>query len=763
MKTFRICARAAASIPALALALCATAQAQEASNASPEASSGENVGLDEIVVTAQRREENLQRAAIAVSAVSGDALISAGVSDVNNLSKLVPSLVVQQSLGSATNFYLRGVGSFAANAFGENPIAFSFNGVYIGRASAPIGTFYDLERVEVLKGPQGTLYGRNATGGAINVIPRKPSLSGIDGDVTLEFGNYESKKITGGINLPLSDTVAVRVAGQGLDRSPYLSDGYDDEGGAAGRVSLLFEPSGTFSTLIVADYFKQDANGPGSVLAPSDLVPLAPPISDRIGAADPRSISVLRTRFAGLINSGLVGTAQTDGFVKGEFWGVSATIEADLGFAGLTVIPAYRYSKPYYLSYNQGFFGLNDERDNQMSLEIRLASNGDQRLRYVIGGFYFYEQQVATNHFNQGRLSNTTFVANIDNDSIAGFGQLTYDVTDRLRAVGGIRYTRENKRQDTLLRQLTPASPPNAPFVPIKGELSFESTNYRAGFEFDAGPQSLLFANVATGFKSGGFFISVADNTFDPEEIIAYTIGAKNRFFDNRLQFNVDGFYWDYKDQQIFFIGPIQSSPGVFGSGGVTVNAGNARIYGADAEVRYQLSPNILIGADVQYLNTEYTTFNYRTVSATGAPPRNGCRVTPDASLPIVLPARLFLIDCEGKPAVNAPEWSVNLSYQHMFPLGGGYDLVAAARTRIEASRFLTLEFLDDQRQDSYRTSDITLTLEGPGDRWALTGFVNNVEDRTLLAGSGLRPILSVAYNVLRPPRTYGVRGTVRF
>ena len=723
---------------------------------------GQEAGLTDIIVTAERREQSLQRAAIAVSAVNGADLVNAGVSDANNLSKLVPALVVAQSAGPATNFFVRGVGSFAQSVLRENSIAFNFNGVYIGAPTAPVGTLYDLERVEVLKGPQGTLYGRNATGGSINVIPRRPSLTNIDGDFTAEYGNYDSKKITGGVNLPLSSSLAVRLAGQAVDRDGYLSDGTDDDGGAAGRVSFLFQPEGGFSATLVADYFKQWGKGSGGVLVPSVLTPTAPPVDERIGASDPRSVAELQLRFP-TVRSGIVAVPAATSFNRTETFGVAATIDGDLGFGNATVIAAYRRSEPNYLNYafGYGFFGL--EGNTQMTLEARFASPSDRRLSYIVGGYLFLENKDGLNSVDQGRIQVTSFDVRQNSDSYAVFGQATFDATDTFRLVGGLRYTREDKTLNAQFTQRTVAAPNPAP-RPIRGEVGFSSTTYKAGLEFDIGPRSLLYASVATGFKAGGFFLSAVDNAYLPEKLRAFTVGSKNRFLDNRLQVNLEAFYWEYTDQQITYIGPIQNSPGVFITSSITANIGAGRTYGADLELRYQLTPDDLFAADVQYLNSRYTEFNYLQLSASGAPPRLNCAVSPSSSLPINLPARLYDVDCSSKPAINAPKWSINLAYQHRFDLGGDYTLVPAARTRIESSRFISPEYLPDQRQGGYMSSDLLLTLEGPGDRWSLTAFVNNVEDETILSGSaGVRPFLNVTYATLRSPRTYGGRVSVRF
>ena len=718
-------------------------------------------GLQDIIVTAQRREENLQRAAIAVSAVTGGALINAGVSDVNNLSKLVPSLVVQPSIGSSTNFYLRGVGSLAANSYAENPIAFNFNGVYIARPAAPIGTFYDLERVEIVKGPQGTLYGRNATGGAINVLPARPRIGEAAADLTVEYGNYDAKKATGSINVGLGDKAALRLAAQVVDRDPYLSDGYDDDVGQAARASLLFRPTDRLRAVLVADYFRQRGNGAGSVLARGPILPGAPPASDRIGGADPRSAAVLRATFPQLA-TGAVAPPQLGGYNRNDFWGVTLEANADFNFGTLTVLPSYRRSSPDYLSYNGGYSGQVKAKSDQIALEVRLASQGDSRFGYVIGAYLFDEQQHEYSRYFQGLASDTRFTANVHNNSKAAFGQLSFELFDGFRLIGGGRYTKEEKDQSTTLNQLVFGV---GPVVPIVGQLSFDAFTYKGGVEFQVTPTSLLYGNVSTGFKSGGFFVAVQNNTFKPEHLTAFTLGSKNRFFDNRLQVNLEAFYWKYRDQQINYIGAVQTSisPVLFGAAQQTANVGRSRLYGAEAEVRFSVTRGGIFGVDLLYNNTRYDDFVYNGVSRSGLSPRNNCAVTPNPSIPLPAPARAFVIDCTGRPLVNAPKWTANISYEQRIDFGNGVALTPGARTRLESSRFLSLEYLEEQRQKAYRMSDAFVTLSFDDDRYAVTGFVNNIENRTVYAASGFRTIIDVVYNILRPPRTYGVRLSGKF
>ena len=727
-------------------------------------------GLEDIVVTAQRRSESLQRAALAVSAVTGDQLARSGITETANLGKLVPSLVVQPT-GGTTSFFLRGVGTNSQNSFSENAIAFNFNGVYVGRPTAPAGVFYDLERVEVVKGPQGTLYGRNATGGAINVLPKRPVLGDFRAEGLFEYGNYDSKKGFLALNLPIGDTVALRVASQIVDRDGYITDGYDDDKGEAVRASLLIEPSPLWSATLVADYYRQHGKGAGAVLLPNAAF-VVPPLEDRVSISDPRAQAAIRgyaaTLFAppfcgglgGFVTSGCVALAGTDGFLDNKFYGLSATVVGDTGFGTLTVIPAWRRSDVNFRTYLPGFAGDFTDLAEQTSVEVRFASEEGQRLRYVIGGFYFGENQATQNFFRQGNISTTRFTPRLNTESLAAFGQLTFDVTSALRLVAGGRYTREDKKQLTSTASGGLPGPVQPPLsAPFTGNLSFEKFTWKAGVEFDAGPASLVYANVATGFKSGGFFVAQPpNNTFAPETLTAYTVGAKNRFFDNKLQLNVEGFYWDYRDQQITYVGGVPTGNGLFAQGSITVNAGKSRIFGAEFEARFAPSRNDLFNLNVQYLNGKYDSLQTSNFSPTGAPVTTGCRTLGSrAANPGVNGARFFDIDCSGKPTVNSPKWAINLGYERTFELTGDLSLVAGARGNIESSRFLDANYRQDQKQDSFAVADAFITLESRGG-WSLTGFVNNLTDEEVLARAGTRPILDFPVGTLRPPRTYGVR-----
>jgi iron complex outermembrane recepter protein len=739
--------------------------------ASAQATNGSGVAaLDEVIVTAQRREENLQRAAIAVSAVAGDALTNQSISQATDLTRLVPSLQVAPA-SAFTQIYLRGVGTFGANAFAEQGVAFNLDGVYLSRPAAPAGLFYDLERLEVLKGPQGTLYGRNATGGAVNVITVKPKLGEYSGSIIGEVGNYEAVKLTGAANLPLGESVALRVAAQSAQHEGYFSDGYDDEDTQAIRGQLRAQLGEGFDINIMADFAKVGGKGSGGTIMPL----LFGDGDERLGPSDPRVIAAYLSRPPTRPVPQII--ARDNGYQDNTFSGLSATINADLGFATLTVVPAYRKTDLDFLGYASSFLIDVTEKSEQTSLEARLGNQGE-RLTWVVGAYWFDESVSANQLFDQA--SNATLIlSELDTRSYAVFGQATWSLTDQFRVTGGIRYTSDNKKQDTYAesRPFVGFVPPGPPaFIPIiaviptisRSDVDFSQTTWKVGVEYDLAEDSLLYASVATGFKSGILYAAQGRNYSEPEELTAYTLGSKNRFLDNRLQINAEAFYWDYKDQQISHLGPVQvaSTPfgPIFGPVFVTENAGAATLYGVEVELLFQLTADDLFSANLQYLNTEYDDLRYQYYSTSGAPPTVGCGVTSTTQTGAAPQARIFNVNCSGRPLPNAPEWALNVGYEHTFHIGERGALVVGVNSRLESSRYLSIDYLDQGRQDAYSLTNAFVTWETPTKGVAITGFVNNIEDELVFSNSLQSPAKSgVIYNQLRPPRTYGMRVSARF
>jgi iron complex outermembrane receptor protein len=298
--------------------------------------------------------------------------------------------------------------------------------------------------------------------------------------------------------------------------------------------------------------------------------------------------------------------------------------------------------------------------------------------------------------------------------------------------------------------------------VPLVGTLNYESWTYRGGVEFDVSPQSLLYGGVSTGFKSGGFFAAPAPNTFRPEKLTSYEVGWKNRLLDNRLQLNVETFYWDYKDHQETHLAP-SSIPGFFVF--ATENAGRATLYGADLDTAFLFTPTDRINLKVQYEHSVYDEFRYSHPTAAFGPPSTGCSVGPFVN-------GSQTVDCKGFQVVRAPEWSGTAGYDHTFRIGNGGSIIAGAQAQFASSSWLSIDFLPQLKQDSYTVFDVDLRYVAPADKWSVSAFVHNVGNEAVLTQGFHYPFTSPAnplapgglyFATIRPPRTYGAQVRINF
>ena len=754
------------------------------------------VGLEEVVVTAERREENLQHAAVAVSAVTADQLTQAQVSTPGGLSSVVPALQIADTTGPTSLIYIRGVGNFSGNVFADSAIAFNFDNVYIGRPTSTIGFFYDIDRVEVLKGPQGTLYGRNATGGAINVISKQPELGSWGADVSAEYGNYATVRADGQLNAPLGDNAAIRLAVFHVEHNGYMSDCTDDQDQTGGRLTFRWDPLDTLKVSVVADYAGNDQKGNGATFigSPGPFPGPSFNVSDRIGLSSPQSAAFLAGS-PDTLNGRTFAPFPNNAYDHSHGGGISATINWTLPFGTVTVIPAYRDNYTNYLSYVPGFELRDKESGQQKSVEARLASNDVLPLRYVVGAFWYDE----INHvpdFDVNQQADTSFqTMSTDTVSRAAFARLTYAVVDPLRLSAGIRYTKEDKDFEGLLASNdricalgflacptaailpynvytpVPASP-FGPFGPVLtpagtfdtlsqinntgGNMraaSYNKITWHAGVDYDLTPQSLLYASVETGFKAGGFFFSSDNGVYKPETITAYTLGSKNRFLDNRLQVNLELYYWDYKNQQISHLGEDSRGIIIF----PTQNVGAATVKGVELETQAKPSEYTLLNADIQYNSAVYNSFVYNTPNLNGGA-GNGTGCANGGA-----PTTTYTVNCSGQQAPYAPRWTLSGDIQQRLPLPNGASLIGEANVRYQSATLTALDFLPEEVQGGYATADFSVTYAAINRRYFVTGYVNNAFNRTILENSDPVPFSFILTQVLRPPRLYGVRAGVHF
>lgn len=781
------------------------ANAQDTAAVPTEALTPEAVpasGLGEIVVTAQRRVESAQRAGLAIDVVGGEELSRSGISSSSDIGKLVPALSVQQNGGANAVFFLRGVGNFTVNGYSDPAIAFNYDGVYLGRPTSTSGMFYDLDRIEVLKGPQGTLYGRNATWGAINVLPAKPKIGESSGFVDASYGNYDAVNLQGAVNVPIGTTGAFRLAGNLTQRDGYLSDGTSDDRTRAFRAQMLAELTPDLTVRISGDYSHTGGNGAGSSYQ-GRYVPngtgglrfIPSGLDASVGLLDPASQAYRQTLFLGLSGRN-AASLDPDIYMDNSFYGAHAEVTWRTDAGTLTILPAWRYSNLDNKFAAPGFVGFIQEKDEQFSLEARFAGERIGIFDYILGA-YLFDEDVDGNYTFAQQALNAYQEFDSNTRSYAAFGRLTANLGERLRLIGGVRWTRDEKDFDgqadvflvrcTRVVNFVPSCPTapllpvsdsftelELPFVippvggvtpiggtgailiravtPVRSEITRSKVTWRAGVEFDVAPRSLLYASVETGYRSGGFSLSVGYETFDPEFITAYTVGMKNRFLDNRLQLNLEAFLWKYRDQQINHTGvDLVGNQGQF-----TENAGRSTNKGFEVEAQFLVTPTTLLTSQVQYLDANFKDFIYREpIGAT--PPLTGCPYGTSATA-----AGQYDINCSGNQAYQSPKWTVNLGAQQTVDMGD-YKLVLAADTQYRTSRYVGFQYLPQQRVGDTWVTNANLTFAPQGDTWTIGAFVRNIENNRV-------PVAGLTYNsanattiVTSPPRTYGVRAGIKF
>jgi len=771
------------------LAFSVNVQAQTA-----EESERENVGLTDIVVTAQRRSESLQNAAVPISAVSADMLRDAGVSKVAELTAVVPSLQISAGAGPYSLFYLRGVGNFNGNSLSDSAVAVNFNDVFIARPSATAGFFYDLERVEVVKGPQGTLYGRNATGGAINVLPAKPQPGVFTASLNGEYGNYDTVRLDGAINAPIGDAAAVRLAANYVKHDGYLSDGTDDQDDLGARLSFRFQPTDTLDIRITGDYFRQKGRGPGSTILTGAGLDFSP--DDRIGISDPRSHAVYQQTYVGIAGTTLSGIPDTQ-FADNKSWGVSATVDWETPAGTITIIPAYRENRLDFLSTSPGFQIRQREKNSQTSVEARIASDDRNWFGYIFGLYYFQEEGDSPTYNTNAQYNASFQQIAFDTTSMAAFARLNFNVTDDLTFTLGGRYTTEDKTFGGVFETVSRlcltnpvfaptafGSCPGAPIVPF-GSMSvppaiggapggpvafyptttsfqtyarfantsrnnFEKFTWRAALDWQFTPDNLIYASFETGFKSGGFFFSNDDNNYTPETIDAYTIGTKNWFFDRRLRANLELFYWKYHDQQISHLGMDSTGAIIF----PTENVGQGTFKGFEVETELAVTNTTRLRADVQYLDAKYNNFVYLVPQ----PVQTGCILTPPGAI------ASFQVDCSGKRPPNAPKWTLNIGAEQDVLLPNDGKVTIGARAHYQSRTLTGLDFLDAEMQPGYWLADASIGYESPDRRYRISAFVNNIFNEAVFSNTFPPPLTEgLLVSSLRPPRLYGIRAGVSF
>ena len=707
--------------------LCSLAAASSAQTAAPETGR-----LADVTVTAQKIVQPSSKTALSLTAVSGEDLRTAGATTAVGLTNLIPNVQIAPGTSGSTDISIRGIGSTNTTEVGDPATAFHIDGVYLGRPQSAGATFYDLERVEVLRGPQGTLYGRNATAGAVNLITNKPGKK-FAGEANLGVGNYGLYSFDGMVNAPVNNQFALRAVVSSSSRDGYLinksaTNGFgknrDDADNLSARVHGLVTLNADTKLLLTVDTSRNKGAGPGTVPIASFL--------NNTGAAQRTSLTN--------VNEGRRDDSST---------GFAAEFTAQSRVGEFTYLGAYRTFDRNNLSSTNATTSLTNSKFSQTSHELRLASTGKSDLTWVAGLYLFNEKGNIDATFTNPALANQFGPGNpgvrfiqdpVNSKSTAVFGQATYSVTPALRLTAGLRTTSDEKSRDGRTTNL--AATFNAPSLVNKAKVSYNQSTWKLGADYDLARNVLVYANVATGYKAGGYFDgsnAAGNNTYRPELLTSMEAGIKGRFLDNRLRLSAAVFSYDYKDLQISYvaINPLSNTIGT-----ITTNAAKAKNTGLELEAKMAVSDSGTVNVALGLLNAKYGDFVFP-----------------------VIAGRPVAINLAGQQLDKAPNATLTLGYTHDWTLSDGAAVTAYVGTRYSASYQLSnfaVVTPIQYTQPSFTRTDINVTYTAPRDKWYVQGYARNLENRNVATGFAFSSLTGSNFS-LADPFTIGLRAGVKF
>lgn len=682
------------------------------------AAAQDSTALDEIVITATKQgETNVQTTPLAVTAIGEQQIDERGLSDVNDLVGVVPNLQVSD-LSGYTQVYIRGVGSNIVFIGSDPSSTTHLDGVYLARPLSYLSNFLDVERIEALRGPQGTLYGRNAVGGNINIISRRPTETP-EGRVQVTVGDYNQLGFAGYISGPITGTGL--LGSLAFNRSTH--DGYLDNVAGAdlededfwGARGQLLIPLGSQSDLILrADYSETDSalGQYPKLLQPTGLTLEDSIMSDYHTVAH-NDVNSTRARLGGVaaeFNSDL--NANLHFRSLSAYRAFSGSIEADADSSSLQILRNL----------------ISPIRQEQVSQEFNLTGEYD-RFNFVLGAYYFREHNeepltlavvpAGASHIQRPHLSA---------ESVALFAQGEYFLTDALSVVAGVRWTKEEKdyRLDDYWTTSISYDPAVAAAAPIIGvpyfpdpftvdtSADYDAVTPKIGVNYRL-DNMLFYVSATRGFKSGGFDYgsnNAADAAagYGPEYLWAYEAGAKTSWFQDRLRANVTAFYYDYTDMQ------VQSFRNL---GALTQNAATAEVQGLEVELQARPTSHLDLYANVAYLDATYEDYEGAFTNTLGT------------------------FSADGKRLNNAPEWSYSVGGRYSWDIGSYGEMFVGADVRYQDKVYFTAA--NDgvngvtnypQQQDSYTLVDARLGWTSPDGLWDATLIGTNLTDEDYVVGT---------------------------
>jgi len=696
--------------------------------------------LQEVVVTASKQQETVLHAALSVSTLSPEQLQQAGVVGLQNLTSTVPG-VQMKSVGLANSIQvaMRGISNDDFNEPGNPAIATYVDGVYVGRTEGLAGALYDIERIEIVRGPQGTLYGRNSTGGNINIVTPDPAAQ-LSAALSASYGNYNDVQIQGMVNLPVATDLAVRIA-----FTTHRNDGYYDtlrssnrNYGAAndygGRVTALWSPAVNFNWRLAVDDFVMDGTPNLDIeTAPNGQPQDGLPVFRRPVRGGPDPFDHLKNLMVRSRINWSIGDGISLSYIAG-YQNLNSTVQ--------------------FVTAANSFHGLRPDWTNSDSHEIDLHYDS-HRVRNILGASYFKQTVRSADSYDFYTIGYTaswdlTFPTasspiysplTVPNTAWGVFDQATVSLSDNLRVTGGLRYSDEGQTEKALNFTLCPLSQYESVPLPSVRTLygpgcvtspqgttsgAWSDLTWKAGISYDLSDRTASYLTVSTGFKSGGISagISVAP-TFRPEKVTSYELGLKARILDHHLSINSAVFYARYSDLQVSQIVDAQT---------VTENAAQATAFGPEIEAECELTSADTLAGFFDYLHATYGAYGNAVDGRTG----------------------LIYPSLKGNDLPFSPHIAARLRYSHDFSLSGGGTIKLMAAAYWQSSSYLRSFNFPIDYVPSYSKTDLNLSYTNPNGDWNVSAFVYNAENRAV-RNMGFT-VLGTYFSDYNAPRTFGVR-----
>jgi len=766
--------------------LLVSAAAATAQTADPQPAS--SAALEDIVVTAEKRPESLQKTPIAITAFTAATIARTGVSNIADLAAKAPNVTFKftapiSGASNAASVFIRGIGQTDFALTTDPGVGVYVDGVYVSRSVGGVLDVLDLERVEILRGPQGTLFGRNTIGGAVSLVSKKPSFTEAAGNLQLTGGSSNQLYLRGSLNLPLAPNLAIRLAGSSKSRDGYVNTAFDksspyyrsaltdlgNENRQAFRADLLWEATPALKVSLAGDYSRVRENN-----APAVLVGVT-------GATSPADGPIVF-----LYNVFEAPTTTLPGFANGQYsaanfvtgrndrtyatgpngtrlnaYGAALTLDYALG-GGLSLksITAYHHESGTFARDGDGSpIMLTDNidtayRHQQFSQELQLTGTLlDGRLKFATGVYYFRETGsdplIVAFPASFGLLNISE--DKVRNSSYAAYGQATFSITDALSLTAGLRYTHDKKRFLTN-QTLTITGPGGTaatgapvgtvvPLVPVNSNVSntFSNTSPRVALDYKLSNTALVYASFSKGFKSGGFNLRyvvprAAVRDFGPEKVDAFEVGAKLENRARTIQLNVSAFTMRYRNVQLTYFESFGAP--------VTANGGNARIKGIDLEFKAKPIDRLNIGLALGYLDAHYTSL-VAGLNAGATTPEQF--ITLNSKLP------------------NTPHWQPSFDVDYTIPIGSKGDLMLSANGRYSSLLYNDAQNSRFLRQGSHAIFDASMTFTPNGTAWSLRGFVDNLTNKRYIVSGDSNFGIGFHEAEFNRPREYGASLTYRF